>query len=390
MMTRNILLSIFSLSMAFAATSAEAIPSFARKYATNCSTCHGAFPSLNDRGRQFKEAGYRFDKIKGEKTISDFLHWDKYVPISSVIKSRPYDKKESGDSKLRAIHEVEIFIAGVLYKNVSAFFELEAEDEDVNSRGFEIGIPKVTLSYNHNKAFNITASWAQILADDPYDTYSDSRRLTRGHNSVIDQKFGGADAGGKMRDSRQTVAIHGRPAKSFYYSAGISGVADDSEGVKPGTLHARLAVDVVPNVMVGLLGMSGTCQAGASGCDVDRDYTRFGLDAQADISNFRVQGLYVSAKDDNATATASEKNDAWYVQGHYTMIKNGRPTFVPLVRFDGYEKNDGSDKYKEFTVNLGYYFTQNIRGWIEYWDRYDTPAGVDKDSRVTLQFDLGF
>lgn len=390
MKNRNLILSLFSLSMVFAATSAEAIPSFARKYATNCSTCHGAFPSLNERGREFKEAGYRFAKLKGEKTISDFLHWDKYLPISTIIKSRPYDKKESGDSKLRAIHEVEIFIAGVLYKNVSAFFELEAEDEDLNSRGFEIGIPHAVLTYNHNQAFNITASWAQLLTNDPYDTYSDGRRLTRGHNSVLDQKFGGADDGGRIRSSRQTVAIHGRPIKSLYYSVGISGVAGDAEGVKPGTLHGRLAVDVVPNVMVGLLGISGTCDASADGCDVDRDYTRFGIDAQADISNFRVQGVYISASDDNATATADEDNNAWYVQGHYTMIQNGRPTFVPLVRFDGYEKKNGSEKYKEVTVNLGYYFTQNIRGFLEYWNRYDTPVGVGEDSRVTLQFDLGF
>jgi predicted porin len=142
--------------------------------------------------------------------------------------------------------------------------------------------------------------------------------------------------------------------------------------------------------MVGLLAVDGTCEAGASGCAVDRDYTRFGIDAQADIGNFRVQGVYMKAEDDNATSTATDENDAWYVQGQYTMMDKGRPTFVPLVRFDNYEKNDGQDEYREFTLNLGYYFTQNIKGYLEYWDRYDTPTGVAEDDRVTVQFDAAF
>jgi hypothetical protein len=388
--TKTIILQLVGISFVCAATSAQAIPAFARKYSTNCTACHTSFPALNSRGRQFKEAGYRFPKLKGEKTISDFLHWDKYLPVSAMVKARPYDKKDSGDEKTRAIHEVEILVGGVFYKNVSGFFELEAEDEDTNARGFEVGIPHATLTYSHSKALNASVSWAQLLADDPYDTYSDGRRLTRGHFSVIDQKFGNADAGGNLRDSRQTVSIHGRPVDPLYYSIGISGVADDSEGVNPGTVHGRLAWDITPDVMVGLLAVDGTCEAGASGCAVDRDYTRFGIDAQADIGNFRVQGVYMKAEDDNATSTATDENDAWYVQGQYTMMDKGRPTFVPLVRFDNYEKNDGQDEYREFTLNLGYYFTQNIKGYLEYWDRYDTPTGVAEDDRVTVQFDAAF
>lgn len=388
MKIKNIILQLLGVSLVCAATSAQAIPAFARKYSTNCSACHTSFPSLNSKGRQFKEAGYRFPELKGEKTISDFLHWDKYLPVSALIKARPYDKKGSGDNKQRAIHEVEILIGGVFYKNVSGFFELEAEDEDTNARGFEIGIPHATLTYNYSKALNASVSWASLLAEDPYDTYSDGRRLTRGHYSVIDQK--GADSVGRLRSSRQTIALHGRPVDSLYYSVGISGNADDAEGVNPRTVHGRLAWDITPNVMVGLLAVDGTCQAGADNCAVDRDYTRFGIDAQADIGNFRVQGVYMKAEDDNVGATATDKNTSWYAQAQYTMMKDGRPTFVPLVRFDNYEKNDGQDEYREFTLNLGYYFTQNIKGYLEYWDQYDTPSTVDEDNRLTIQFDAAF
>jgi hypothetical protein len=38
----------------------KAIPAFSRLYNTSCSTCHVAFPKLNDFGRAFKDAGFKF------------------------------------------------------------------------------------------------------------------------------------------------------------------------------------------------------------------------------------------------------------------------------------------------------------------------------------------
>ena len=47
----------------------SAIPAFSRKYATSCMTCHVDFPKLNDFGKAFKDAGFKFpegdeDQIK--------------------------------------------------------------------------------------------------------------------------------------------------------------------------------------------------------------------------------------------------------------------------------------------------------------------------------------
>src|SRR6266536_2646921 len=40
----------------------HAIPPFARQYGTSCSTCHIDFPKLNDFGKAFKDAGFKFPK----------------------------------------------------------------------------------------------------------------------------------------------------------------------------------------------------------------------------------------------------------------------------------------------------------------------------------------
>ena len=42
------------------AQNATAIPAFARLYSTSCMTCHVDFPKLNDFGKAFKDAGFKF------------------------------------------------------------------------------------------------------------------------------------------------------------------------------------------------------------------------------------------------------------------------------------------------------------------------------------------
>jgi hypothetical protein len=57
-----------SVFIAFAVTailltgSSYAIPAFSRQYGTSCTTCHIDFPKLNDFGKAFKDAGFKFPK----------------------------------------------------------------------------------------------------------------------------------------------------------------------------------------------------------------------------------------------------------------------------------------------------------------------------------------
>lgn len=45
-----------------AAPALHAIPAFSRMYGTSCTTCHLDFPKLNDFGKAFKDAGFKFPK----------------------------------------------------------------------------------------------------------------------------------------------------------------------------------------------------------------------------------------------------------------------------------------------------------------------------------------
>ena len=56
------LLSLLLLTLFVLTASSFAIPAFSRQYGTSCTTCHVDFPKLNDFGKAFKDAGFKFPK----------------------------------------------------------------------------------------------------------------------------------------------------------------------------------------------------------------------------------------------------------------------------------------------------------------------------------------
>jgi len=60
----------FVLTVMLLTGSSYAIPAFSRQYGTSCTTCHVDFPKLNDFGKAFKDAGFKFPK--DDETLSKF------------------------------------------------------------------------------------------------------------------------------------------------------------------------------------------------------------------------------------------------------------------------------------------------------------------------------
>ncbi|HHB93323.1 MAG TPA: hypothetical protein ENK59_08955 [Thioploca sp.] len=356
-----------------------AIPAFARLHGVPCANCHTAWPQLNETGREFKESGYRFpDELDEEKTLSEFF--EETFPISGVIVARPFDKKENGDHKIRALHEAEILVAGALGSKWSGSFEIEAEDET----DFKPEVAGATLNYNYLPALNVQFAWGSYMESDAYGFLGDKFRLTRGHVKLIDEAFGKADGEGSLRSTRQSVGIYGRPVKNLFYNLGYSGIASDAEGEDASNLHARIAYDIKPGIMLGAFTING------ENSTTDQGFMRNGIDFQADIGNARIQGAYLKAEDDILDGIGTEENNIFSLQSMYVFKQGKHPTWVPLVRYDSYERNDGLDVYDELTFNLTYYFSQNVKGYFEYWKQLDVPDGETENSRITFQIALAF
>ncbi len=59
---RRIRVFLCALVLPALCSSVYAIPAFSRQYGTSCATCHVDFPKLNDFGKAFKDAGFKFPK----------------------------------------------------------------------------------------------------------------------------------------------------------------------------------------------------------------------------------------------------------------------------------------------------------------------------------------
>ncbi len=371
---------------------ANAVPSFSTQTEKKCSYCHTAWPQLNKKGRDFKMLGFRLSDSDPVE-LGDYLQDLESFPISAVVISRPIDKKEHGDNNLRALHEVEVMFAG-RFNKFSAFFELEAEDEDSNEFGFDIGVPIAAMSYHHNDALNITAHWGEQFYTDPYGLLGHRLRLTRDSVGVLDTKFGGADNDGKLKSRRQNLSLWGRLFDNrLFYNMAWQGEADDkttksSEGKDASNWQGRLAFDITDDIMIGGFYVDGKMNAGTG--LVDRDFNRWGIDGQVDYNNLRIQAAYVAAEDDSA-AGIEEDNDAFSIQAFYTFKKkSGRPTFVPLIRYDWSESTNGTLEDEHLTFNLGYYVTQNVKVYAEYFHELDDFGTKLEEDRFTIQAYIAF
>ncbi|HEY6930211.1 MAG TPA: hypothetical protein VJA66_11080, partial [Thermoanaerobaculia bacterium] len=133
----------------FAASQANAVPAFSRKYQTSCQTCHVIFPKLNPFGEAFRLNGYHMpqeteEQIK-QKPVSLGAEayermWPEmvfpsdlpsFVPLALNTKfANIYASSEDENGK-QIIHndfqfpqEVNLFAAGTLGKTFSFFGEV--------------------------------------------------------------------------------------------------------------------------------------------------------------------------------------------------------------------------------------------------------------------------
>ncbi len=382
------------------ARSAWAVPAFARAYGMSCSGCHTTWPALNATGRTFKENGYTFErgKPKEMKNIGTLGDIPITFPWAMVVKGRPYDKKENGPTQLRALHELEFFIAGNAWNYGSFFAEIESEDEE----NFEVELSHAVGGIHPHPLLNLVLGKAPVFHVDPHDTLSNGRRLTRSSRQALVQ---GESTGVALDTAVQMVSLYGRETlfNKVFYSVTYSADRNDNEGEGPKDWTGRVVADILPldavpnvNLSVGGFITSGAQDVTSAGVTKSLDFKRYGFDLQAQVKGLNLLGAFVRAQDD-IFAGGDEHNNLWYIEGFYTINREildniGIPgvRIVPIVRVDRYEKTDGTKDFTDLTLNLSYYPWENVRLYTEYFDNLDAPPGTNKQWRWTVQVEIGF
>ncbi len=133
--------------------SAEAVPTFARKYRTSCITCHTVFPKLNNVGEAFRRNGYQFaadDELlvkdepipMGNSSYKDMFPnsiWPSDLPNLPPVFIRAQQRNilntDPGSDGIKwdmdFPHELALGGVGTFGRDISAWWEIEFEPKDI-------------------------------------------------------------------------------------------------------------------------------------------------------------------------------------------------------------------------------------------------------------------
>ncbi|MEK7384207.1 MAG: hypothetical protein AAB262_13090 [Elusimicrobiota bacterium] len=389
-------------------TQASAVPGFARKYGVSCTACHSAWPTLNEHGREFKLNGYRQEReeVAGSKETKEIsgIKIPSAFPLSAIVKSRPYDKKNNGDLEFRsrALHELELFIAdGGIGGDFSYYTEIEMEDEPDartvggNDAGAFTPIFGMLQAGWHPKEWgNVVVAYRSFFDMDPYQTLGQDGRVTLSKRLALNE---GQAANHSLSAEMQTTMAYGEISRegigSLYYAAGMTADADDSEGKGGKDANVRLAYDCMKGGMIGVFASKGTTGLVTRTVGVSRyDQSRMGVDMLVEAMGLTVRGAGVYFYDKERGSNTRYNNRGGYIEAFYPIKIEGKPTIVPTLRQDYITTNDGRNHSAYLTAQLAAYLKPNIKSLVEYsgqtskWPR----TATGKDHRWGVQFELGF
>jgi hypothetical protein len=396
------------LPLAFVSRSAEAVPSFARKYKTSCQTCHVAFPKLNAFGRAFKANGYRFpagqdpEMVKqeraslgaeGYKKVFPEAVWPADISLFSPISGHMINRVNIlpdgvPKTEFEFPHELEVFFADTIGDRFSYLAEIEIDEGELEYDGF--------LQYDASPAFHVRIGGIDPLPEE----FSEGRRLTAAHYNY--GNFRGKSGGFRLRDGSAGLAVEGAINGSggvggLRYRAGVingDGRTDSNDakdvfagldykiggmGVAGGPQQSGSEKPWVDNsVTVGILGYSGKATyTSGSGSEYDDKVTYLAGHVSAWVGNLNLLGIYSSQKNDNPSGNGQRLDTkAWFIQGDYVLY----PWLIPTLRYESTKRGSAS-AVRMLVPAVSVLARANIRFLVEGQIRLDD-AGKDADKYV--------
>lgn len=160
-----------SILLSTLATSAEAVPAFARKYDLSCTSCHTKPPRLNPFGEAFHMAGFQIPgteegQTKKKRRIGRIWSETEFGNIFSIRTTgdfiQSFQGGEQGESEMVFPKEIEIYLAGTLTDDVSYFFEFEHATRKVE--GDEAGLFEEKSEFGLGKEFFLMFDLSGLLS----------------------------------------------------------------------------------------------------------------------------------------------------------------------------------------------------------------------------------
>lgn len=378
---------------------AEAVPSFARNMGLGCGSCHYNFPLLNSFGRAFLRQGYDAGE---ENDLDEMTSIQSIFPIGTVLYLRPIDKRfnrkrtspgatdKDKQLRLRAAHEIEIFMAG-RYSDYSYWVEIEGEDEAIGGLGgMAMDTVMAYAGWHPMPEFNIKIGMLPPYAPDGVNT------LTR----MGPEPQAPWNSGGFTLGDSQTVMIYGETGGLIYSGAWHSIENDGTTSVwetnDARSYSFRLAYGQDfndANISFGgyFTHVEENIWTGGKRASDRNRRNHYGLDAQLESGGLLANLLFGNTSYDSGDWVDDDSD--WGISmalEYFLQNDSGMPTTGVSVYIDRYTTNNGDDDYTDVGVYLSHYFRGNAKVIVGWSGNMDAPDRyVDKESRFRVQFVLG-
>jgi len=362
---------------------AEAIPVFARKYKTSCSTCHIAFPKLNPFGEVFRGNGYQipeFDEryVKEKPVNLGAPAWKDawpdgiwpgelpLIPPLSLAGNFLYHYSEDSEVRHDFIFpdEVELLSAGTLDRDIS-FFGNVALIEDGDFGGVERFFIRFGNLLNSGSAGHL-ASITIGQFEPAYVPASNRRRLT--HTAYLINTF----EAGKNN-------FHFGDQRDIYLKAGykFGGIGLDGSGIKEGEwLHGDWKES---SVYIGAFGYYGENRV-VSSLKLDDRFYRYGLNFSISYADVNLFGAVLAGNHDNPDGDFKKRDVLSYFAEADISIY---PWLTGILRY-GMADTDYGRREDEAVAGLVALVRANIKLIIE--GKIDTMGSDNDNGFIKLEF----
>jgi hypothetical protein len=422
-MRRNLSLVLVLLLPAtlFASRSAFAIPAFARKYQTSCSTCHVVPPTLTPFGEAYRLNGYRFPSgqdaemtkvppvpmgAEGYKRLWPKAIWPGEIPgmppLAVLYTSTvDYDHAAKNVSFAGMGGELEILGAGTLDEHLSFWGSV-----DFARDGAEIATAMERVNV-------LVRPLASPAIQFKVGSFEPGLMLISSHRSILDQEpllltEPAGDNPWSPEPFQQGFEAYGMPTHRLLYNAGLvegsGSVGDNSkdvygrlaykfgglpfDGVAGGGAEAAANPKPWSETSVAFSGFvykgKGLLEGGDPADPVNRDrFHVYGGDVAVNYHDLMGHAAYTHRKDDHLLGATDVPVKSTLAELSWVAY----PWLVPAARWESSKVADADTKQIAFTVNG--LVRANVRSFLAAtW--VEPPGGKFVNQGGTLGVLVGF
>lgn len=400
---------------------ALAIPSFARKYKTSCTTCHIAIPKRNAFGEAFRRNGFVLPRGDAQLTKEEQVSlgaegwkeafpdavWPGIIPgnfpIAAYVHQRlTYDPLKPNGQKIGfgMPHELELLFGTAFGQDVGVFGEWIAFEDGANAVGLQRFFFQLNDVFGPKDAINI-----KLGRIEPGITsgYMNANRITLDRPITIEYR---ASGDWRPRDNQSGLEINGILQSRLEYSVGVlngegkatpfkdrkdvfgriaykfGGMGLDGSGAD---VELKESDNWIDNALtIGIYGYSGSINKtpAAPTKPYTNNFDRLGFDLRAGYQRLELTGGLITGEDENPFGNNKKlTHTAYFGEIDYIFY----PWLVGVFRVNRAVSklaDDDRDKYWEIHPNITILYRANIRFTIEAVVRVDekrTIGGVSVD-----------